>query len=168
MQKRYETDPVTGLRLEIIDPSPSPQAAIMSNLGMTDTGSIPDPNQSEIPMVIAPAEPGNPQAAPAGGSPGVSPGQSNQLPFRASFLDKLIHTVAGRSDADLVRAGKTDVVRDRNQRRRNASESAKSAAEDPGGEYMEIPLPGDGSGSKDALQQAGNAVKLLGKLFGAG
>lgn len=166
MQKRYETDPVTGLRLEVLDPLPSPQAAIMDNLGMTDTGSIPPPEQ---PMVIEPFQPdsgaGNPEAPKAGPTPirvgGAGPG-------KRSLLDSLIHTIAGKPDADLRLAGNQKELAERGQRRRAASAAAKSAAEAPGESYMDIPMAGSGEGSEQLTRMIGGAAKLVGKLFGAG
>lgn len=175
MQKRFEIDPVTGLRLEVLDPLPNPQQAVMANLGMTDTGTIPPPPQ---PVVIEPFNPdggaGNPQASQA---PQTSEApKAGPTPIRAggqglgkrSFLDNLIHTIAGKSDADLRLAGNQKELSERASRRKAASAAAKSAAEAPGESYMDIPVAGSGEGSQQLTQMIGGAARLIGKLFGAG
>ena len=161
MQKKYEIDPVTGLRLEIVEPSPSPQAAIMTNLGMTDTGTVPPP---PTPMVVEPFDPAKEQARQA-----VAQSAAPQGKAGSSFLDKVIQTLAGTPDSKLEEAGDTEALKGKASRRKAAAAASKSAAESPGDAYMEIPGVGSGEGGGQTMDRILQPiVGAISSLFGGG
>lgn len=160
MTKRYEIDPLTGLRLEIVEPSPSPQQAIMTNLESAPPPMAPP----ETPMVI---QPFNEQTA-ALTRPAVQPGGEGTS-FGRSVLDKVIFAAFGTPDSKLEQGGETEEVKARRARRRDASAMSKNAAESPGDAFMEIPTASSGKSLghslEGPLQFAAGAVS---KLFGLG
>ena len=156
MQKKYEIDPVTGLRLEVLDPLPSQHTAIESSLMPAEQGATPAP---PTPMVIEPFDPAREDAKAQ-----VRAGGEAQ-PYKGNFFDKLIRTVAGTPDAKLEQAGDAEGLKERQNRRRSAAAASKSAAENPGEAYMEIPTLSSGKGLGESLD---GPLQFIASLFGGG
>lgn len=166
MQKKYEIDPVTGLKLEVLDPLPSQHTAIESALDVSQEPVMPP---AETPMLIEPFEPERQAVLES-----VRAGDKG-TPYRGSMFDRLLRTVMGVPDSKLEQAGDVDELRARQARRRRATDLSRVAAQDPGAAHMEIPDVPSGKGLGESLdkplQLAAGAVSALfgkGKRSGVG
>jgi hypothetical protein len=148
-KKKKLIDPVTGLELTEVDPSPDQHKVMLDTL----------------------ASPDAPTPAPPAAQPAAVPDLMTQ-PAAArtpntSLLDKVLFGIFGTPDSKLE-GSDPQALRERQGRRRDASQLSKNAAEDPGEAFMGIPTTG-GKGLGESLDGPLSFMASLAKtLIGGG
>jgi hypothetical protein len=163
-------DPETGLELEVLTPAPaswsqdSVRGRMMESPPPIATGPV-----SENPFLTATntvpplPNPDTAAAAQAVGLPADGPvmgGGSGGTLRPSSLLDKVMHTVFGTPDSMLSPEEEAEV----HARRKSASAMSRSAAENPGEDFMDIPSTG-GNSLGESLSFMPKLIKGLGGLF---
>lgn len=152
-KKKKIIDPLTGLELTEVAPSPGQHTAMLDSLVTSKDPTPPPPAAPEtVQPALGPALMTKPESTRMAGT---------------SMLDKVLFGIFGTPDSKLE-VSDPEALRERKSRRRDAGALSKNAAEDPGEAFMGIPSVG-GNGLGESLDKPLSFIASLAKtLIGGG